>query len=46
MYPVDKTEELSQLMSILEENVPHAEPGDLIYWDVRQLTPEEIINLL
>lgn len=44
MYPLDKTEELSQLMSILEENIPHAEPGDLIYWNDKQLTPEEIVD--
>lgn len=43
--PVGKTEEeLSRLMSILEENVPHPEPGDLIYWNDKQLTPDDIVD--
>jgi len=38
-----KTElQISLLIKELEQNVPHPEPSDLIYWE--DLTPEEIVD--
>lgn len=35
----------SKYIDILEENVPHPAPSDLIFWDFRNLTPEEIVEI-
>lgn len=35
----------SKYIDILKENVPHPAPSDLIFWDFRDLTPEEIVEI-
>ncbi|WP_242220622.1 bacteriocin immunity protein [Bacillus cereus group sp. BfR-BA-01380] len=35
----------SKYIDILEANVPHPAPSDLIFWDFRDLTPEEIVEI-
>ena len=38
-----KTEEqIDNLIDVLEKNVPHPSPSDLIYWD--NLTAEEVVD--
>ncbi|MFC7443160.1 bacteriocin immunity protein [Laceyella putida] len=37
-------EELDEMLDLLERRVPHPEVSDLIYWDERNLTPEEIVE--
>ena len=36
--------EIDEMLDYLEQNVPHPEVSDLIFWDKRELTPEEIIE--
>lgn len=38
-------EELSNYISILEDNVPHPAPSDLIFWNDASLTPKEIVEI-
>ncbi|ENQ3106210.1 bacteriocin immunity protein [Bacillus cereus] len=35
----------SKYIDILEANVPHPAPSDIIFWDFRDLTPEEIVEI-
>ncbi|GEC91337.1 bacteriocin immunity protein [Brevibacillus brevis] len=42
---VDGTEEeIDEMMNLLEKNVPHPEVSDLIFWNEKELTPEEIVE--
>ncbi|WP_369899896.1 bacteriocin immunity protein [Bacillus manliponensis] len=46
IYALNMTEEeMSEAVDILEANVPHPAAGDLIFWDFRDLTPEEIVEI-
>jgi len=36
-------EEVSEYIEILEENVPHPAPSDLIFWSDEDLSPEEVV---
>lgn len=38
-------EEISEYIEILEENVPHPAPSDLIFWNDEDLSPEEIVEI-
>ncbi|QDX92980.1 hypothetical protein EEL30_12090 [Brevibacillus laterosporus] len=38
-------EEVSEYIDILEQNVPHSAPSDLIFWSDTMLTPEEIVEI-
>lgn len=37
-------EEIEEWMDILEENVPHPEISDLIFYPDEEMTPEEIVE--
>jgi hypothetical protein len=37
-------EELDHMLDRLEKSVPHPEVSDLIFWDDRNLTAEEIVE--
>ncbi len=37
-------EEVSEYVDILESNVPHPAPSDLIFWHDEELSPEEIVT--
>lgn len=42
---VEGTEsEIDEMLVYLKQNVPHPEVSDLIFWDKRELTPEEIVE--
>lgn len=42
---VDGTEgEIDDLLKILEGNVPHLQVSDLIYWNEKDLSAEEIVE--
>ncbi|KAA8747689.1 MULTISPECIES: bacteriocin immunity protein [Paenibacillus] len=36
--------ELDDMLTELQQQVPHAEISNLIYWDDRDLTPEQIVE--
>lgn len=38
-------EEVSEYIEILEENVPHPAPSDLIFWNDEDLSPEEVVEI-
>ncbi len=38
-------EEIDQLIEKFSKAVPHPAPMDLIFWDSRELNPEEIVDL-
>lgn len=38
-------EEVSEYIEILEDNVPHPAPSDLIFWNDEDLSPEEIVEI-
>ena len=38
-------EEVSEYIGILEDNVPHPAPSDLIFWNEEELSPEEIVEI-
>jgi len=38
-------EEVSKYINILENNVPHPAPSDLIFWHDEELSPEEIVTI-
>lgn len=37
-------EELDRLINLLERNVPHPEVSDLIFWNDKELSPEEVVD--
>lgn len=37
-------EEQDEMLDLFERSVPHPEISDLIFWDDRNLTPEEIVE--
>ncbi|MDI2587283.1 bacteriocin immunity protein [Psychrobacillus sp. NEAU-3TGS] len=38
-------EEISEYIEILEWNVPHPAPSDLIFWNDEDLSPEEVVEI-
>ena len=38
-------EEVSEYIEILEDNVPHPAPSDLIFWNEEDLSPEEVVEI-
>ncbi|QGQ48443.1 bacteriocin immunity protein [Metabacillus sediminilitoris] len=38
-------EEVSEYIDILEDNVPHPAPSDLIFWNDEDLSPEEVVEI-
>ncbi|MBU5267104.1 bacteriocin immunity protein [Virgibacillus proomii] len=38
-------EEVSEYIELLEKNVPHPAPSDLIFWSDEELSPEEIVKV-
>ena len=38
-------EEVSEYIEILEQNVPHPAPSDLIFWNDEDLSPEEVVEI-
>jgi hypothetical protein len=38
-------EEVSEYIDILQKNVPHPAPSDLIFWNDEELSPEEIVEI-
>ena len=38
-------EEISGYIDILEDNVPHPAPSDLIFWNEEDLSAEEVVNI-
>lgn len=43
--PKVSDEEVSEYIEILEENVPHPFPSDLIFWNDENLSPEEVVEI-
>jgi hypothetical protein len=37
-------DELDEMLTELQQQLPHAEISNLIYWDDRDLTPEQIVE--
>lgn len=37
-------EEIDSMIDLLEQNVPHPEVSDLIFWSNEELTAEEIVD--
>ncbi len=37
-------DEINEKIELLEKNVPHPAPSDLIFWDEEDLTPKEIVE--
>jgi hypothetical protein len=37
-------DELDEVLTELQQQLPHAEISNLIYWDDRDLTPEQIVE--
>lgn len=45
MYdPELSDEKISEYIDILEKNVPHPAPSDLIFWNDEDLSPEEVVE--
>lgn len=38
-------EEVSEYIEILENNVPHPAPSDLIFWNNEDLSSEEVVEI-
>ncbi|MGE1102025.1 bacteriocin immunity protein [Peribacillus simplex] len=38
-------EEVSEYIEILEDNIPHPAPSDLIFWNDEDLSPEEVVEI-
>lgn len=38
--------EVSEYIEILESNVPHPSPSDLIFWSEEDLSPEELVEIV
>ncbi|WP_291581483.1 bacteriocin immunity protein [Clostridium sp. UBA6640] len=38
-------EEIDEMIEVVERNVPHPEVSDLIYWNEKDLTPEQIVDI-
>ncbi|KWW21749.1 hypothetical protein AS888_04385 [Peribacillus simplex] len=38
-------EEVSEYIDILEDNVPHPAPSDLIFWNDEDLSSEEVVEI-
>ena len=38
-------EEVSEYIEILEDNVSHPVPSDLIFWNDEDLSPEEVVEI-
>lgn len=46
IYDLDMTEkEISEAVDTFEANVAYPGAGDLIFWDSRDLTPEEVVEI-
>ncbi|WP_397537133.1 bacteriocin immunity protein [Rummeliibacillus pycnus] len=43
--PKESDEEVSGYIEILEDNVPHPSPSDLIFWSDEDLSPEEVVEI-
>ncbi|MCY8938855.1 bacteriocin immunity protein [Peribacillus frigoritolerans] len=43
--PKQSDEEVSEYIDILEGNVPHPAPSDLIFWNDEDLSPEEVVEI-
>lgn len=37
---------LIEYIDLLEKNVPHPAPSDLIFWNEKNFTPEEIVEIV
>ena len=38
-------EEVSEYIEILEDNVPHPAPSNLIFWNDEDLSPQEVVEI-
>lgn len=38
-------EEGSEYIEILEDNIPHPAPSDVIFWNDEDLSPEEVVEI-
>ncbi|PGC29557.1 hypothetical protein COM11_13280 [Bacillus pseudomycoides] len=38
-------EEIDEMIEVVGRNVPHPEVSDLLYWNVEELTPEQIVDI-
>lgn len=38
-------EVVSEYIEILEDNVPHPAPSDLVFWNEEDLSPEEVVEI-
>lgn len=43
--PISSDDEVSKNIDILEDNVPHPAPSDLIFWNDEDLSPEEVVEI-
>lgn len=45
MNPELEDEVISKYIDLLEENVPHPAPSDLIFWSEEEYTAEQIVEI-
>jgi hypothetical protein len=38
-------EKVSEYIEVLEDNVPHPAPSDLIFWSEEDLSPERVVEI-
>lgn len=38
-------DEVSEYIGLLEDNVTHPAPSDLIFWNEEELSPEEVVEI-
>jgi hypothetical protein len=43
--PMLPDEEVGVYIEVLEDNVPHPSPSDLIFWNDEDLSPEEVVEI-
>ncbi|MBD8589943.1 bacteriocin immunity protein [Peribacillus simplex] len=43
--PKLSNEEVSEYIEILEDNIPHSAPSDLIFWNDEDLSSEEVVEI-
>ncbi|WP_277714402.1 hypothetical protein [Bacillus atrophaeus] len=45
MNPTLDDERVSEYLALLEKNVPHPAPSDLIFWSIEDYTAEQVVRI-